>query len=122
MPTAQTTIPELTWSLVSPQPIYVEGTDPPLYWWHGVGLTEPMLLSLIGKHCFEISPTPEIKTIALRSQFNAERANLFGSQDSFNSDLPSEYHFELISNAIGRHRDRRSYTIAEVLSWIKPRT
>jgi len=81
-----------------------------------------MLLSLIGKHCFEISPTPEIKTIALRSQFEAEQANLFGSQDSFNSDLPSDYHFELISNAIGRHRDRRSYTIAEVLSWIKSRT
>lgn len=122
MLTAQTTIPELTWSLVSPYPIYVEGSNPPLYWWHGVGVTEPMLLSLIGKHCFNIAPTPEIKNIALRSQFEAERINSFGKQDSFSNDLPNEYHFELISNAIGRHRDRKSYTIVEVLSWIKKRT
>lgn len=121
MPTAQITTPERTWSLVSPQPIYVEGSDPALYWWHGVGVTEPMLLSLIGKHCFDIAPTPEIKTIALRSQFSAEQTNSFGDQNTFGEDLPTEYHFELISNAIGRHRDRKNYTIAEVLSWIKSR-
>lgn len=120
MPTRLITTPEYTWSLISPTPIYVEGSDPHLYWWKGVGLTEPMLLCLVGKYCFSISPTPECRDIAIRSQYEAERNHAFEGQDTFEGDLPTDMHFHNIDLIFAR-KERKIHQVKEVLNWIKKR-
>jgi len=77
-----------------------------------------MLLCLIGKYCFHISPTPECRGIAIRSQFDAERQGLFEGQDTFHDEAPSEVHYGCIDYIFSR-QERRNYSIVEVLSWIK---
>ncbi len=114
------TTPEYTWSLISPTPIYVEGSNPHLYWWKGIGLSEPMLLCLISKYCFHIAPTPKVRDIAIRSQHEAEKNYCFEGQDTFEGDLPSEMHFHKIDLIFAR-KERKSYQVAEVLNWIKKR-
>jgi hypothetical protein len=112
-------IPEKTWSLISQTPIYVRGSSPSLYWWHGIGMTEPMLLTLLGEFCFNIAPSPEIKKAAMLSQFQAENSGQFGTQKLL--DDPDENKFWVLKYAIAPHREKRTYTIQEVLSWIKKR-
>jgi len=79
-----------------------------------------MLLCLIGKYCFHITPTPECRKIAIRSQYDAELNHLFEGQNTFNGEVPDDGHFGIIDYAIA-NRERRSYSIVEVLSWIKKR-
>jgi len=109
-------IPEQTWSLVGPVPIYVKNSDPPLYWWHGIGMTEPMLLTLIGELCFNILPSPEIKKSAIRSQYQAECNGKFGSQKILEDPITDK--FWTFKYSIARYQDKRKYNFSEVLTWL----
>ena len=111
-------IPEKTWSLISPKPIRVKNSNPSLYWWFGVGLTEPILLALIGKFCFNISPAPETKRIATVAQHKAEQENKFGVQ-TLDKEIDDTINlFDQISWHIGKNFTPRTYQIQEVLSWL----
>lgn len=72
---------EHTYSLLSQRPVLVEDSQGQKYYWVGIGLTKPMLLLLISKLFFKIPVNPEMRNIAVSSQYQAERENQFPGQN-----------------------------------------
>lgn len=115
---------ELTWSLISPNPVYIENTKPHLYWWFGVGFTEPMLLLTIGRKFFNIEPNKSMLKIACEAQDIAEKAGLFGKLQHKSSTFSSHrscflYFYNQINYELAKNNISVDNKISNIIEWIK---
>lgn len=122
------TTSEQTYSLLANSPIRVANSNPALYYWRGVALTEPMLLTLVGSILFRIPVSPEMRIIAGRSQRLAILDRLIDDsvsieQDHYRSQDIDQVYYHGYSAALRNHLhecDMSQYSVETILNWVRP--
>lgn len=123
------TTSEQTYSLLANMPIRVADSDPTIYYWRGVGLTESMTLTLIGSIVFRIPVSPEMRIIAGRSQRQAISNRLIEDVVSIdevhyrNQDVDQVYYHAYsatLRNQLQEPNMFQHLSVESVLNWVRP--
>lgn len=122
------TTSEQTYSLLAITPVQVANSDPLIYYWRGVALTQPMLLALIGSIIFRIPVSPEMRIMAGRAQRHAVLSRQIEdcvsiTEQYSNQDIDQVYYHAYsaaLRNQIHEADMFQHFSVDAVLNWVRP--